>query len=681
MPAAGLSAAALKELPGEHARVSGSHAPSVTSSVFGQKLRLNVTARVDDTAAGKVLVCIDGDALIVDLASKVQEALRKAGIRGKLLRLTNSLEAHLPGDERVADVLRDSDEILALIGAGTETEDASVQKPSASVREVPPVQLPGASNISASERARRPSFPQAGVDASPRPGACRGAVAHALPGPSEVFEDDMRRQSPPHMGAGGAIVLPSSAGAVDWSLDGLTPKLREFVAARFSEAHSYVAGPGQAFITISMRPQERPGSVLASSAMPIQYHVARMDIIEFERLAKGKMQESRCRADYFQRCQGALHSMSSQGATRNDYAPNMLPYKYRADGEVGNLLSEADSASFGQIEGFRPVIVLDTSGAIGEKLPVIREGMKRMLYSFVVSKSKFNLVKCGTHGRAAYCWEQGVMVSPTAQRLREAEDWLDGLRPVRGISDFANAMYLSMALNEADVIYVVTSGFSQRAHAEFLLRDIRAKNVRDLPIHVIGIECDAKSELDLRRLAEENHGSFRQKRFDGQPVWSSGSAATAMWRSALGGSVKHEQPDNDDQRLTIGGQLEILDVMLKEQEIQTIDWLEEQKCANRLLLSTATQGGVSEPDQARLAMKRSAMNHLGPCNPVRLQELLEGPPGASLRRPPTGPLSGGSQAAAAATRLPDPGYVAASSRNRASSAAGGYSGSAFPCNR
>lgn len=374
--------------------------------------------------------------------------------------------------------------------------------------------------------------------------------------------------------------------------------------------------------------------------------------------------------------------MSSKGAAPSSYAPNMLPYRYRDDSEVGAVLSEADSASFGQVEGFRPVILIDTSGAVGEKLPVIREGMKRMLYSFLVSKSKFNMVKCGTHGRASYCWDQGAMVPPTAQKLREAEDWLDSLRPVRGISDIANAMYCALALSEADVIYILTSGFSQRAHAELVLRDIRSKNIRDLPIHVVGIECEPKAELDLRRLAEENHGSFRQKRFDGQPVWSSGSAAAAMWRSAPAGGLGGSRMDKpDDQCLTIGGQLEILDVMLKEQEIHTTDWLEEQKCANRLLLSTAMQQGVPDSEQARIGVKRAAMNHLGPCNPARLQELLEASPGAALRRPPPVPMQGGVMGAASATRFSDPVNVAASSRRRVASqgapgSAGGYAGGA-----
>ena len=35
------------------------------------------------------------------------------------------------------------------------------------------------------------------------------------------------------------------------------------------------------------------------------------------------------------------------------------------------------------------------------------------------------------------------------------------------------------------------------------------------------------------------------------------------------------------------------------QEVQTTDWLEEQTCANRILLSSASQQPVPDPQQAR----------------------------------------------------------------------------------
>ena len=77
--------------------------------------------------------------------------------------------------------------------------------------------------------------------------------------------------------------------------------------------------------------------------------------------------------------------------------------------------------------------------------------------------------------------------------------------------------------------------------------------------------------------------------------------------------------------LSIGGQIEILEVMIKEQEIQTTDWLEEQTCANRILLTTASQHPVMNEEQARYAKGRTVVNQLCNGTPVPLRELLQMP--------------------------------------------------------
>merc|ERR1719388_52364 len=60
--------------------------------------------------------------------------------------------------------------------------------------------------------------------------------------------------------------------------------------------------------------------------------------------------------------------------------------------------------------------------------------------------------------------------------------------------------------------------------------------------------------------------------------------------------------------MTIGGQLSIIEVMIEEQKAQEFDWLEEQKCANRLLLTTATQQPVPDPDAQRDIQRRVALS-------------------------------------------------------------------------
>jgi len=71
--------------------------------------------------------------------------------------------------------------------------------------------------------------------------------------------------------------------------------------------------------------------------------------------------------------------------------------------------------------------------------------------------------------------------------------------------------------------------------------------------------------------------------------------------------------------MTIGGQVDILDIMAHESEGQLGSWLEEQKCAHRLLLLTATQQPVPLADDKPPPVPGAS----GRRAPPRLQELLE----------------------------------------------------------
>eukprot|EP00438_Fugacium_kawagutii_P020347 Skav210239 [mRNA] locus=scaffold1929:1501:3056:+ [translate_table: standard] len=60
---------------------------------------------------------------VEDLASQIKSALAKAKVEGRLLRLTNTKQAQLPSEERVGDVLRDSEEVLAVLVNNPEDEN------------------------------------------------------------------------------------------------------------------------------------------------------------------------------------------------------------------------------------------------------------------------------------------------------------------------------------------------------------------------------------------------------------------------------------------------------------------------------------------------------------------------------------------------------------------------------
>jgi len=476
--------------------------------------------------------------------------------------------------------------------------------------------------------------PQAAAPLNLGPSVTAATYADGIPGPVEIFEDDV--QGPP-MAFDHDFQAKKEQGAMarmfpksDWEVEQLTPKLREYIVARFREMHDAPADPGRAYLTVSMRPRERPGAIV--SPLPVHYSVARVDLIEFERLSGRKVQETRTRHDYFRRCYEALNSLLDRGASREDYVDNMLPYRYREGEDVSGVLEEVDEGTFGQVEGFRPIIVIDTSGALGENLAYVKAALKRLLYSFMVTKSRFNVLAFHPQGRAM-AWEDHL-VPPVAQKLREVEHFIDSLQPAKNGTDILEAMRWALQPSDADSVYLVTAGFPKRADVAYCLADIRSRNLRQLPIHVIGVESEARNELDLRRLAEENRGSFKKKRFHAkaESVSHQVSNLMASGRSAASGSM-------DKQRLSIGGQSDILEVMITEQEIQTTTWLEEQKCANRILLSSATQQPVPDEEQARYAAGKSVVNQLcrGVGPPPPLRDMIQGTPVMSTRneRPPS----------------------------------------------
>jgi hypothetical protein len=566
---------------------------SVASSTYGQKLRLNVARFLDNQNVGGVLICVDEQSPITQLEQKVRTSLIKDRISGHLKYLSNQQGARLPSDEWAGDALRDQEEIIATLGPGSAEDEELRRRLSAA----PPLPKTSPKPIMTTSH----MMPDYVPGEHPRP-----------PGPLECFERD-GFASPNDLLCLAPKDGKTAVEASDWNVEGLTPKLREYITSRFAEVHDMGAEPGQAFLSITMKPRDHHPLGPSLTSQPIRYHVARIDIIEFERLCCRKVREMRSQVDYFVRCRDALLDLNNRGVALDDYAANTLPFRYRVENTVDNLLAEAEDASFGQVEGSRPVILLDPSGACGDHLLFVKEALKRTLYSFVVSKVRFNLIKCKAHGAQSM---DPMLVPPTAHKLRQAEDWLDSVRPIRGSADLLEGLSQATASPDVDAVYVLTSGFPHRANTEAWIREIRTRNPRGVPLHIIGISCDQKAELELRHLAEANHGSFRQKRYDGPTALSSSAMRRSM---AAGGS----EGDSDDTRVTIGGQLSILEIMYKEQELQVNEWLDEQKCANRLLLTTCTQGVVPEFGQAQAAAQRTAQLHMAADKPPRLQKLLE----------------------------------------------------------
>lgn len=592
----------------------------------GQKLRINITALVGTSNAGKFLICVDEGVFIQDLATKAKKAAVKAGFDLPLLRLDNVNRAHLPEEEPVGDVLRDGDSIFAVFKSPEDCTKSARLSDVGSLEEMLSTSPAGINsrcgvNLDASQSAV--------AEWAPRPGPItkfedddsddgRDGVATDVGGCTQkmpLFLEPAKKES----------YFPEKRGTGDWEVQDLTPKLREFIATRFAEVHGRVAEPGNSFLIVQIRPRE------PECALPVRYSVARCDIIEFERLCGKKILEIRSRLNYFDRCLGSLQALCDSGHRREDYTKNMLPYRFRTDGEVESLIEEANSEGFGTMcGGARPIIVVDTSGATGLALPYVKAGLKRMLYSFLVAKSKFNFIQFSSRGQP-FAFDQD-MAPPAAQRLREAEEWIDSMRLVRRSPgplgtgpDLLESLRLAVSAREVDVVYLVTSGLSPRCDPDYFRVEVHARNLREIPIHVIGVDCEGNAELNLRRLAEENKGTFRHKRFNVPETFSSGPKRVYSGEPHLGGG------------LTIGGQIEILTVMSREDECQAEMWVEEQKCANQLLLATSTQTPVPDPKTARQAALRAT--ELPALRP-RMQDLGCGGPKTTRSEVPPAALHG-----------------------------------------
>merc|ERR1719313_488839 len=60
--------------------------------------------------------------------------------------------------------------------------------------------------------------------------------------------------------------------------------------------------------------------------------------------------------------------------------------------------------------------------------------------------------------------------------------------------------------------------------------------------------------------------------------------------------------------MTIGGQMKIAEVIFEEHKRHESMWLEEQKCANRLLLASATQGAIPAVKDEREVRQKLLVN-------------------------------------------------------------------------
>jgi hypothetical protein len=148
----------------------------------------------------------------------------------------------------------------------------------------------------------------------------------------------------------------------------------------------------------------------------------------------------------------------------------------------------------------------------------------------------------------------------------------------------------------------------RRREEDFILRGVKALNVNGAAVHVVGIDVPAEDACFLFKLAEQNSGTYvsrpiSSERRDGSGAEIVGSYERryTSWRTGLVNTLSKKREESFRKtRLTIGGQLRILQVMLEEQDVVREAVVEELKCAQRLLAAADRPNAFPDQDRDQL---------------------------------------------------------------------------------
>ncbi|CAJ1458621.1 unnamed protein product [Effrenium voratum] len=419
-----------------------------------------------------------------------------------------------------------------------------------------------------------------------------------VPGPTEDFE--MERMPYETMQVDHPCD-PVQLGAYDdsWLVEHLTPRLRDFIISRFQPdlitEPKYVASIGKyvgakfrqtcgAFVSVFMRPQTALKSD-PSATMPVHYNIPKSELFMFMRKVEVQIEELQKHQEVLSASLRALRALLAKGMAESDLVAVMLPLNYHAFAEVEGSMIEAEQP-LPMAAGRHPVVIIDTSGAVAEHLIYVKAAVKRALHTHMGCKSSFQLVRF-RRGEPRL-WAQDMM-APTEKALQAAEDWIDRLEPTE-YGNLVEAVRFALAFKNCDEICIISSASAYRhTEHEKVLANVRSVNKREVAIHTTGVEPDPHGELLLRSISESNHGDFTLKSFQDQGVGRANvipgqDSKWTSWRTMLvNEKTKKLSESFKQQKMSIGSQVNILAVMLREEGQFEESWRQEWTCAQQLL--------------------------------------------------------------------------------------------------
>jgi len=532
------------------------------------KLRLNVSAvGPDNKHHVKFLLLIEPQSLRTELMSRIEKQLQGGGVAARIKLLLNAQGAILP-DEEIGDMLRDGDEITAELEDGEQVESY-----------LTPQSVIGHGDSPTSPRAR------------PDPNVQNLLWTNPLSGPPLVT--DTRHNTV----RSGPIETNHFGIEEHLMIENITPKLREFILSRFDDAQiitelhfqpnvdkfggrKYYQATGP-FVAMYMKPQ------VESARSPVEYNVAREDLVEFQKLVGTNIDQIQISIDHLQATHAALKALLTKGLASTDATHVMLPYKYQTWDEVDGILIEAKQPMIADMNCHCPCIVIDASG-MRERLPFVKASLKRTMYQFIPEMEGFNLISALQNGPQSFGHQ---VIAPDTTNMSQADDWIDAIeRKAAGTSTIRlhEAMRLALSYPEVDEIWVISGavGLNDVVQNTALLQNIKSWNVRDIKINTISIDADSVGELLMRNMAVTNNGKFTMKRFDGSLNSRRRMVENldpSMHAPKGQNKWSHLLEDFQKQRLTIGGQVRIVDIMTDEEKQREAFWKQEWKCANKLL--------------------------------------------------------------------------------------------------
>jgi len=460
--------------------------------------------------------------------------------------------------------------------------------------------------------------------------------AGVIPGPNEAFQSEPLPREAMHVAHPCEPLPPPASYDNDWLADQLTPRLRDFVYSNFQEdliaEPKYVpsikkfVGPkfyeaSGAFVSVFIHPQTACGSD-PSAIMPVHYHVAKCDLLRFQRGIEEQITQTQQHLDLLGAALRSLRGLLASGMSEGDSVNVMLPQTYHVFDEVEGSMMEVERPLLPNLQGRRPVVVVDTSGGAAQHLPYLRAALQRVLHTQLVEKSAFQFVRFASVTGEPRLWTQ-EMTAPSVGAVKAADDWIVGLATAAGGRLMAGIRH-ALEQEGCDVLYVLSSGDVDRAQHDAIVAGIRAFNVGEVPICTVGLQPGPHGELLLRNIAESNHGSFLLKTFgNGQQARGAGTvcgggtqdAKWTCWRTNLVAERAKQLADSfKRQQMSIGSQVGIAEVMLREETQKEAAWHGEWHCAQRLLLSAAevsrghrrSTGMIPDRDEVRELEGRSA---------------------------------------------------------------------------